>query len=94
MDNHIKNLQSILDGKTPYPKDPNTGKPETQSQIQAQLKSVNNYKTNIADAQRDGRGVVAYTNSKGTKSIALQLTKNQLANAIKAYQVNPSYGRR
>jgi hypothetical protein len=65
------------------------GQPLTMKDIDTQIKALQQYQQTLQNAQSSGRAIVSYTNSKGKKAVALQLSKKELANAIQAYQVNP-----
>jgi hypothetical protein len=67
----------------------NINKEISNTTDQNKIKALNQYKSTLQTAQSQGRAIVSYTNSKGNKAIAVQLSKKELANAIQAYQANP-----
>ena len=52
--------------------------------------ALQTFKDQINDAQNSNRQVYTYKDSQGNSQIAYQLTKAQLATAIKTYQTNPN----
>ncbi len=65
------------------------GKVLTKQDLTQQIKAIQTYKSTLEKATSEGRQIVSYHKSDGTKAIAVQLSKKELANAIHAYSVNP-----